>query len=423
MADGRRFPSKSSFIYAIKACSATLAISQAKPIHALIFKAGLCSDRFIASSLIGLYSSCGYLSHARQLFDEITDRDVTLHTAMLTGFIENGEIEHAKELFDKMPARDVVAWNAMICGCSQCGLPEDALEFFRVMQASMVHPNRVTLIGALSACSQLGCLALGEWIHAYINRHLDLDESPVLYNALVNMYVKCGRLDTALQVFIEREPKNLESWNTMLNGFAIHGCGTSALSLFSQVIKLGLLPDRISFIGVLMACSHAGLIDDARSCFYFMRKVYGVEPNAEHYGCLVDALSRGGYIDEAWMVIKSIPFRQNAGVYGALLSGCLRYGNYELGLEVARHLLEIEPWEESRYMALFSLYAKLGRDEEAMKVRKLMVDMGIKKSSGSSAIEIDGVVHEFLANDRAHCQSEDIYSMLDVLSSTLELHG
>ncbi|KAM0942461.1 putative tetratricopeptide-like helical domain superfamily [Dioscorea sansibarensis] len=419
--DARRFPSKTSFISAIRACSAALSVSQAKPLHALIFKAGLSSDRFVATSLIDLYSSCGFLRQARQVFDGITDRDVILETSMLTGLLDHGEFEDANELFDEMPERDVVAWNAMISGCSRGGLPDYALELFRGMQASMVRPNGITLIGVLSACSQLGCLPLGLWVHAYVTCHLDGNESPALYNALVHMYAKCGHLDAALQVFIEQEPKNLESWNTMLNGFAIHGCGTSALSLFSQMIKIGLLPDRISFIGVLMACSHAGLIDDARYCFYLMRRMYGIEPKAEHYGCLVDALCRRGYIDEAWMVINSMPFEMNAGVYGALLGGCLRYRNYGLGLEIARHLIEIEPWEESRYMVLFKLYAMLGRDEEAMNVRKVLDEKGIKKSSGSSAIEVDGVVHEFLAKDRAHCQSEDIYSMLAVLGSTLEL--
>ncbi|XP_058077672.1 pentatricopeptide repeat-containing protein At2g22410, mitochondrial-like [Magnolia sinica] len=303
----------------------------------------------------------------------------------------NGAIENARHVFDKMPERDIVAWNAMLSGYAQSGLPQAALELFQEMQIANFRPNEVTLVSALSACSQLGSLAVGKWIHAYIDRHDSIRATSTLNNSLAHMYAKCGRLDAAFRVFVERRPRNLESWNTMLTSFAIHGCGSAALSLFSQMMRMGLTPDRISFVGLLMACSHGGMIDHATRCFDCMNRVYGIEPKSEHYGCMVDVLSRGGFLEEAQLLIDSMPFEPDAYVWGALLGGCLTHKNYELGLHTAKCLLELEPDEESRHIALLNLHAMSGKREDATMVRNTMIDMGVNKSSGSSKIEINGI--------------------------------
>ncbi|XP_008806166.1 pentatricopeptide repeat-containing protein At5g56310-like [Phoenix dactylifera] len=405
----------------MRACSLLPSIPEGRAIHSRILKAGLGADRFIASSVISFYSSCGQLGPARQVFDGVFVKDAALQTTMLKGYVEHGDIAKARALFDEMNTRDVIAWNAMISGYAQSGLPEDALELFHEMQISNFQPNEVTLIGALSACSQMGCLALGEWIHGYIDRHLDVIRSPTLGNALVHMYAKCGRLDAAFELFLGQKLRNLESWNAMLTGFAIHGHGTCALSLFSQMIKLGAWPDRISFLAVLMACSHAGMIDHARRCLNCMTRIYGIEPEAKHYGCMVDILSRGGHLEEARSLLSSMPFEPDACAWGALLHGCLTYGNYDLGLEASGHLIELEPWEEGRYVALLNLYSMTGRVKDAIRVRKVIDEVGIKQSSGRSMIEVDGVAHEFLAGDRSHSQSSDIFSMIEKIASNLEL--
>ncbi|KAG6514194.1 hypothetical protein ZIOFF_024537 [Zingiber officinale] len=171
----------------------------------------------------------------------------------------------------------------------------------------------------------------------------------------------------------------------------------ATLSLFAQMIKFRLRPDRITFIGILMACSHVGMIDTAIIGFNCMKTVYGVEPKAEHVGCLVDALSRGGYLEKARSVLESMLFETNASAWRALLGGCFAHGDYELGVVVARHLIEHEPPEESGYVALQKLYAITGRIEDALKVRKLMCDLDIKQSSGASMIEVEGAACEFLA--------------------------
>ncbi|XP_020115134.1 pentatricopeptide repeat-containing protein ELI1, chloroplastic-like isoform X1 [Ananas comosus] len=416
-----RSPAKIVFISAMKACSLRAA-KAGQSLHAHIVKSGFAPDRFVASSIVAFYSSCGRLGFARQVFDAVPVKDAVLQTAMLMSYVDNGELAVARRFFDEMNERDVVAWNAMLSGYIRHGLPEEALELLRDMQITMLRPNEVTLVCALSACSQMGSLALGEWLHGYIDKHLGASgKSPTLGNCLVHMYAKCGRLDIAFGLFVQQKPKNLESWNTMLTAFALHGCGMSALSLFSQMIKLGIWPDRITFLGVLMACSHTGRVDHALQCFNFMTRVYGVEPNADHCGCMVDVLARKGLLKEAREVIKSIAFETDASIWGALLVGCFTYADYDLGLEAATHLVELEPWEEGRYVALSKLYEKVGRIEEAMRVRKAMDEACTERSAGRSVIEVDGVVHEFIAGDRSHYRSKEIYSMIEILCLNFEL--
>ncbi|KAJ4963721.1 hypothetical protein NE237_023660 [Protea cynaroides] len=418
-----RFPNKRTLILAIKACTLVHSVEEGKAIHAQIIKNESNSDRFIASALVSFYSASGELTSARQVFDEINEKDTTLRTTMMTGYVQNGSIDMARHLFDEMPDRDVAAWNAMLSGYAKNGMPRDAIQLFRAMQINNFRPNEITLVSTLSACSQWGCLSLGAWIHAYVNRNGDISFTSTLINSLIHMYAKCGRLGIAYDVFAENEPRNLETWNTMLTSFAIHGHGVGALSLFCQMMKMGLMPDRITFLAILMACSHCGMVDHAYKCFDCMCRVYGHEPQAEHYGCLVDALARSGLLVESMMVIDAMPFEPDNSVWGGLLGGCLTHRNYELGLRAANHLLEQEPYEEARYIALSNLYTMAGKLEEAVKVRKVMRDAGIKKSSGSSSIEVDGIIHEFLSGDRSHCLSMEIYSMVEIIDRSLELES
>uniref|UniRef100_A0A1D1ZCK7 Pentatricopeptide repeat-containing protein At4g37380, chloroplastic n=1 Tax=Anthurium amnicola TaxID=1678845 RepID=A0A1D1ZCK7_9ARAE len=410
-----RLPGKLAIISVLKASTP----ASAGAVHAHLVKAGLGADRFVASALIRFYSSAGRLASARKAFSGVCEEDVTLHTAMLGALVENGDAVGARVMFDDMLERDVVAWNGMLSGYVHCGLPEDALELFQEMQVSDSTPNEVTLVSVLSACSQLACLALGEWVHAYIGRVSDITVTPILINSMVNMYAKCGRLDAAFGLFLEQGPRNLESWNTMLSCFATHGCGTATLSLFSHMIKTAVMPDRISFLAVLMACAHASMVDHALRCFDCMQRVYDFVPLPEHYGCLVDVLSRGGHLQEAHALIKSMPFEPDGYAWGALLAGCCHYHNFEIGLEAANCLVELEPWEEGRYIALLHIYAMSGKREDFVKLRPEMVNLSILKLSGSSLIEVDGVVHKFVAGDRSHCQSKDIYMMVEDIGSNL----
>ncbi|MQL84795.1 hypothetical protein Taro_017289 [Colocasia esculenta] len=410
-----RPPSKRAIITVLKAS----ALFSTGALHTHVVKTGLGADRFVASALVRAYSEAGRLASAREVFGGVCEKDATLYTAMLIAHVDNGDIMGARAMFDEMPARDVVAWNALLSRYVHCGLPEDALQLLQQMQLCGFRPNEVTLVCALSACAQLSCLALGEWVHAYLNRAPDIRLTTTLINSLVNMYAKSGRLDAAYGLFLEEKPRTLASWNTMLSCFAAHGCSTSALALFSQMIKTAVVPDRISFLGVLTACAHAGAVGSALGCFDSMQRVYGFEPRPEHYGCLVDALSRRGHLQEAYELVKSMPSEPNACVWGALLAGCSHHHNFEIGLEAANVLVEMEPWEEGRYISLANMYAMRGRREDFIKVRQEMSNSIVQRTSGSSLIEVDGVVHEFVAGDRSHSRSNDIYLMIEHICSNL----
>ncbi|CAN6485127.1 unnamed protein product [Victoria cruziana] len=418
------FPDKHVFASVVKACSSMgAAFVEGVAIHAHVVVFGFGRDPFVGSALIGMYSKCGGLRAARGVFDGITEKDTATRTAMLAGHMENGDVEGAREVFYEMPARDVVAWNAMISGFVRCGLAVDALELFRRMMLLKVRPSYVTLVAVLSACSQLGCLAQGEWVHTFIER-AKMEGSVVLMNSLVHMYAKCGRLDFAYNLFVNSELKNLESWNAMITGFAVHGCGTYSLSLFSQMIKLGLQPDRITFMGVLMACSHAGMVDDGWRCLLIMRRMYNLEPRAEHYGCMIDILSRRGYLAEADNLLVSMPFEPDVSALGSLLHGCLVHGYHKMGLHIAEQIISLDPEDKGgRYVTLSNLLMMLGNREAALGVRRWMEASEVTRSSGSSTIEIDGSVHEFIAGDRSHCRTGEIYRMIDLIHDSLRPSG
>jgi pentatricopeptide repeat protein len=397
------FPKKTTFISAIKACSNLLLIHHGKSIHGHVLKIGLGSDRFVGSSIISFYSSIGHLNHAHKVFDGIPMKDAHLQTAILMAYLRHGEVHDACTFFEDMEEKDVVTWNAMLTGMVQNGWYEEAIELFRKMLIDKLRPTEVTIICVISACSQIGSLSLGQWVHSYVQRHLhEIKPTITLWNSLIHMYAKCGRLDIALDLFNEQEGKNLETYNTILTALSLYGSGSTCLSVFSQIIKLQFFPDRITFLGVLMACSHGGMVGHAYTCIKCMGPVYGVEPGPDHYGCLVDVLSRKGFLEEVRDVIETMPFEPDSYSLGALLSACINYGDIGLGLGVAKKLIELGWYEEGRYKGLINLCKMVGRTEDAVELGKAIWRLCRKDKSGKSMIEIDGIVHEFGAGDSIH---------------------
>ncbi|KAJ3692830.1 hypothetical protein LUZ60_011925 [Juncus effusus] len=395
------FPKKTTLISAIKACTRLSLIKHGESIHAHILKIGLNTDRFVATSIISFYSSFGNLNNAQKVFDEIPVKEAALQTAMLMGYLNSGLVDKARIFFEQMEERDVITWNAMMTGTNKNGRYDETLQLFRQMLISQIKPSEVTLICALSACSQMGSLSSGQWIHSYMQRNShEIKQSVTLQNSLIHMYSKCGKLEISLNLFFDQKERNLESYNTVLTAFSLHGFGTNALSLFSQILKLGFRPDRITFLALLMACSHSGLIHHAYTCIKFMDQVYGIKPGTDHYGCLIDALSRKGLIQEAKEIIKSMPYKPDEFSLGAILGACVNLGEIELGLETAKKLIEIERYEnEGRFIGLINLFNKVGKKEEAVKLRKLVRKRGKNENLGRSSIEIDGFIHEFASGD------------------------
>lgn len=346
-----------------------------------------------------------------------------LGTALVDMYAKCGELVLARRVFDALPERNVVAWSAMISGYAQNNHSKEALEVFeKMITESDQKPNQVTILGVLSACIQFGDLNLGRWIHAYIDK-AGLNPSITLQNSLMDMYMKCGRIDAALQIFDAMPVRYAVSWNTVINGLALHGLSKLALSLFSHMLMDGIQPDDITFIGVLSACSRAGLVQEGHYHYQTMYERYGIIPQLEHYGCMVDLLSRAGMLGEAERFIQDMPMEPNGAVWGALLSASRVYNNVELGMKAAKHLLDLEPENDGVYVLLSNIFASNKQWTKVRKVRDLMHERGIRKTPGCSSIVVDGVAHEFLVGDRSHPESENIHLMLNHVNQRLKLAG
>ena len=371
--------------------------------------------------LLDGYVKAGDLCGARNVFDEMPERDVVSWTTMLVGYSNAGLLREAHGLFDGMPNRSMVSWTAMINGYLRAEQYQEALALFEEMQTLGVRIDHITLTTLLSVCARIGALDQGQWIHAYIDRHR-LKADAHLRTALVDMYGKCGRIDLAYKVFEETKAKKVFLWNAMLGALAMHSLGKRAVELFSAMLEVGAKPNEITFICVLSACSHSGLVKEGLRVFDSMEREHKVIPTVEHYGCIVDLLGRAGLLADAKRVVEAMPMGADANVWRALLSACRVHGNVQLGEEVGRALLELEPFNDGNYILLSSIYAIDKRWEEVGELRKMMAGRGVRKTLGCSSIEVNGVVHAFAAGDHSHCQSSEIYALLNELTEQICNH-
>lgn len=380
---------------------------------------------FVKTALLNLYAKCGNVTKARQIFDELGSRRSTITwNAMISAYCKESNLVSARELFDMMPLveRDVVSWNTMIGGYSQNGQSALALELFQQMVSvdtgMLLKPNEMTISSVLSACGHLGAMESGNWVVKYVKKNqIKLGLSG--YNSLLFMYSRCGSMEDAQRVFHEMmEMKDAVSYNTLITGLAAHGQGTEALQLFSEMKARGIKPNRVTYIGVLTACSHAGLLKEGWRVFQSIR-----EPTVDHYGCMVDLLGRVGEPERAELLIREMPMEPHSGVYGSLLNACRIQRRVDLGEEAASKLFELEPYNSGNYILLSNLYASVGRWGDVDRVRGSMRDRGVKKTTAWSRVEYNGRIHEFIAGDTFHERANDIYKLLVELEIRLKRAG
>lgn len=289
------------------------------------------------------------------------------------------------------------------------------------MCETIIIPDEATLVSVLSACSQIGDLAMGDKAHYYIcNNNIMI--TATLLNALIDMYAKCGALETAMDFFFEFTDKNLMSCNVIIQALALHGYGLRALKLFNMMHTLGIWPDKITFTGLLSACSHSGLVNMGRYLFERMSFVYGIFPEIEHYACMVDLLGRGGLLEEAVKLIGGMPMKPDVVVWGAMLGACKTYGNVDIGNQILKQVLELETYSSGLYVLLSNIYFEAKRWREVKNIRKLMNDHGIIKCKAVSFIEIDGCIVQFMVDDKRH-ETSGIYPLLDQLTDHLKSAG
>ncbi|CBI32034.3 unnamed protein product, partial [Vitis vinifera] len=373
---------KHTFPFVLKACAYLFALSEGEQIHAQILKLGFDSDVYINNSLVHFYATCDRLDFAKGVFDRMSERSLVSWNVVIDAFVRFGEFDAALNLFGEMQ------------------------KFF--------EPDGYTIQSIANACAGMGSLSLG------------IVNDVLLNTSLVDMYCKCGSLELALQLFHRMPKRDVTSWNSMILGFSTHGEVAAALEYFGCMVRTEkLMPNAITFVGVLSACNHGGLVSEGRRYFDVMVTEYKIKPELEHYGCLVDLLARAGLIDEALDVVSNMPMRPDLVIWRSLLDACCKQNaGVELSEEMARRVLEAEGGVCSGvYVLLSRVYASASRWNDVGMVRKLMTDKGVVKEPGCSSIEIDGVAHEFFAGDTSHPQTEEIYSALDVIEERVERVG
>ncbi|KAJ7546162.1 hypothetical protein O6H91_08G027800 [Diphasiastrum complanatum] len=447
-------PDKVLFVLLLKACARLAALEHGRQLHSQIIKRGFQSDVIVGSTLVSMYAKCGCTEDARELFDNLSERDVVSWTAMIAGYAQNGlgkealalykqmkqegvqpnnvtfvlllklcaSLEDARELFDNMSERDVVSWTAMITGYAQNGLGKEALALYEQMKQEGVQPNNVTFVPLLKVCASLAALEQGKQLHSEIIKR-GFQSDVVVGSTLVDMYAKCGCTEDARELFNNMSERDVVTWTAMIAGYAQNGLAQEALALFEQMQREGTKPDDVTYVSVLSACAHSGLVDQGRYVFDSMCKNHGVTPTREHYACMVDLLGRAGCLADAELFINKMPIQPNSVVWMTLLGAARNHGHVEIGRRAFDRVVKLEPENAAPYLLLSNIYAAAGRKDELAKIRNEMEEAGVKKMPGCSWIEVDNQLHAFVVGDATHPQSKEIQAELDRLLGLMKKAG
>lgn len=414
----------------LSVCGDLAAANKGMLIHGYIVKGGFEAYLFAKNALICMYGKCGEVEHAQKLFLEMEKKNLVGWNALISSYAESGLCDEAFQLFTQLEKSDgfsvmrpnVISWSAVIGGYASKGRGEKSLELFRQMQLTGVVANSVTISSVLSVCAELVALNLGREIHGHVVRAM-MDGNILVGNGLISMYTKCGSFKEGHQVFENIEGKDLISWNSMITGYGMHGLGENALRIFYQMIKSGFKPDNVTFVAVLSACSHAGLITQGRQLFDQMSRDYGIKPQMEHYACVVDLLGRAGLLQEASNIVKNMPMKPNACVWSALLNSCRMHKNTSVADETAAHFSQMNSEMTGSYMLLSNIYAASGRWEESARVRTSAKTKGLKKIPGQSWIEVKKKVYMFSSGSPVQAGLELVYGILQELALQMESEG
>ncbi|PRQ44939.1 putative tetratricopeptide-like helical domain-containing protein [Rosa chinensis] len=411
-------PNARTFTVLVKACVGVPLLDQ---IYGQIMKFGHECDVYVTSSVISVYCKLRAVEFARRVFDESLDRNVVCWTSLVSGYCGNGLVDDARDLFDKMPERNDVSYSAMVSGYVQNACFNKAIDLFRDFKRcrANVRLTESLLVSVLNACASVGAFEEGKWIQTYLDDH-GFEYGLELGTAGIDFYAKCGFIKDAKEIFDKMPRKDVTTWSAMIMGYATNGENDTGLELFAEMEKMGPKPNAVTFVGVLIACNHKTLINEAWRVLGRMSKIYSIAPEIEHYGCMVDLLARAGRVKEAEILIRSMAMEPDGAIWGSLLNGCLIHGHFELAGKVGKLLIQLEPQHSGRYVLLANMYAKMENWEDVLRLRKMMKDREVVSISAWSFIEIDGVVHKFLANDKSHSHSRSIYQTLSQLRKELE---
>ncbi|XP_034675347.1 putative pentatricopeptide repeat-containing protein At1g77010, mitochondrial [Vitis riparia] len=373
----------STFASVLSACSTLGIIDQGKQVHAHVYKVGFTNDIIIDSALVDMYSKCRRPDDACKVFSDLQAYDTILLNSMITVYSNCGRIDDARQIFATMPSKSLISWNSMIVGFSQNACPIEALDLFCEMNKLGLRMDKFSLAGVISACASISSLELGEQIFARATI-IGLEFDQIISTSLVDFYCKCGLVEHGRKLFDRMMKSDEVPWNSMLMGYATNGHGIEALNVFDQMRSVGVQPTDITFVGVLSACDHCGLVEEGRKWFYAMKLDYHINPGIEHYSCMVDLYARAGLLEDAMNLIEQMPFKADASMWSSVLRGCVAHGNNILGKKVAKRIIDLDPENSGAYVQLSGIYATFEDWGRSAQVRKLMYDKKIPKVPGCS---------------------------------------
>ncbi|XP_021811580.1 pentatricopeptide repeat-containing protein At4g14050, mitochondrial isoform X2 [Prunus avium] len=459
----------SHFLHQLQLCARRRTPSTAKRLHAQLIKTALHLCVPLPNTLLDTYGKCGLVEDALHLFDEMPHRDHVSWASILTahnqanmphrtlsmfpamfesdglqpdhfvfasvvkacsslgavrqGYARSGRKSDAFEMFERLPVKNLFSWTALISGLVQSGHGVDALYLFIEMRREGVHiVDPLVLSSIVGACANLAVLELGKQVHSLVIR-LGYESCLFISNALVDMYAKCSDILAAKDIFGRMHQRDVVSWTSIIVGAAQHGQAEKALSLYDEMVAVGIKPNEVTFVGLIYACSHVGLVSKGRALFRSMMEDYGISPSLQHYTCFLDLLSRSGHLGEASNVIDSMPFEPDEPTWAALLSACKHHGDTQTGIRVADHLLSLKPEDPSTYILLSNVYAGARMWENVAEVRKLMAAREVKKKPGYSCIDIGKETQVFYAGETSHPMKDEMFSLLKDLDAEMRRRG
>ncbi|GLT32953.1 hypothetical protein SLA2020_075800 [Shorea laevis] len=379
-------------ITGLGACSHIGAIQLGKEIHGFAIRNGYDEFHNVKNALITMYSRCK-------------------------------DLRHAYTLFQSVEVKGIITWNSMLSGYAHMDRSEEASFLFREMLFSRVEPNYVTIASILPLCARVANLQQGKEFHCYLTRREVFKDYLLLWNALVDMYARSGKVLAAKRVFDLMKRKDEVTYTSLIAGYGMQGEGETALKLFGEMIELQIKPDDITMVAVLSACSHSGLVAEGHLWFEKMQSVHGIIPKLEHFACMVDLYGRAGMLNKAMETISRMPYKPSPAMWATLLGACRIHGNIDIGEWAAEKLLETRPVNSGYYVLIANTYAAAGCWDKLAKVRTFMRDLGVKKAPGCAWVDVGSEFFPFVVEDTSNLHQHEIYSLLDGLTDLMKDAG
>lgn len=413
------------FVFAslVKACASFGAIRQGKQVHGRFIVSCFSEDDVVKSSLVDMYAKFGLPDSARAAFDSIEQKNSISRTAMIYGYARSGRKKEAIEFFQRLAVRNLFSWTALISGLVQSGNGIEALCLFIEMRREGVEiVDPLVLSSIVGACANLAALELGKQVHGLVIR-IGYESCLFVSNAFVDMYAKCSDILAARSIFHAMQRRDVVSWTSIIVGMAQHGRADRALSLYDNMVSAGIKPNEVTFVGLIYACSHVGLVKKGRELFKSMIEDYRIRPSLQHYTCLLDLLGRSGLLDEAESLLQAMPYEPDEPTWAAFLSACKHHGNTKMAIKVADHLFNLKPEDPSTYILLSNIYAGASMWTRVSELRRKMGLLEVKKEPGYSSIDIGKDSQVFYAGETCHPLKEEIFCLLKELDSEMRRKG